>query len=66
MTMGYGYGLIGLIILVLDIWGIINVIGSGATNGSKLLWVLLILILPVIGLIAWFVAGPRGTKADLA
>ena len=66
MTMGYGYGLIGLIILVLDIWGIINVIGSGATNGSKLLWVLLILILPVIGLIAWFVAGPRGTKAHLA
>jgi hypothetical protein len=64
--MGYGYGLIGLIILVLDIWGIINVIGSSATNGSKLLWVLLILILPVIGLIAWFVAGPRGSKAHLA
>ncbi len=66
MTMGYGYGLIGLIILALDIWGIINVIGSGATNGTKLLWVLLILILPVIGLIAWFVAGPRGTRAHLA
>jgi hypothetical protein len=64
--MGYGYGLIGLIVLVLDIWGIINVVGSGATTGVKLLWVLLILILPVIGLIAWFVAGPRGTRAHLA
>jgi len=61
MTMGYG--LIGLIVLVLDIWGIINVIGSGATTGMKLLWVVLILILPVVGLIIWFIAGPRGAKA---
>jgi hypothetical protein len=60
-----GYGLIGLIVLILDIWGIINVVGSGATNGIKLLWVLLILILPVIGLIAWFLAGPRGTRAHI-
>jgi hypothetical protein len=64
--MTIGYGVIGLIVLVLDLWGIINVIGSGATTGTKLLWVLLILILPVIGLIVWFLAGPRGSKAHLA
>jgi hypothetical protein len=64
--MTIGYGLIGLIVLVLDLWGIINVIGCGATTGTKLLWVLLILILPVIGLIAWFLVGPRGTRAHLA
>lgn len=61
--MGVGYGLFGLVILILDIWGILNVIGSRATMGVKLLWILLIVILPVIGLIAWFVAGPRGTRA---
>ena len=61
--MGIEYGLLGLVILALDIWGIINVLGSGATTGVKLLWILLIVILPVIGLIAWFLAGPRRARA---
>ena len=61
--MGIGYGLFGLVILALDIWGIINVVGSGATTGVKLLWILLIVLLPVIGLIAWVLAGPRSTRA---
>jgi Phospholipase_D-nuclease N-terminal len=58
----YG-GIIGLIILALDIWAIINVIQSGASTGSKILWVLLILILPLLGLIIWYFAGPRGGRA---
>lgn len=59
--MGNGYGgLIGLIILALDIWAIINVFKSGASTGAKVLWILLILLLPVLGLIIWAIAGPRG------
>lgn len=54
-----GIGIIGLVILAADIWAIINVVGSGAGTGSKVLWILLILILPVIGLIVWLIAGPR-------
>ena len=61
--MTVGYGVVGLIILALDIWGIINVIGSGASMGVKLLWILLIIVLPVVGLIFWFLAGPRGARA---
>ena len=53
-------GLIGLIILALDIWAIINVIKSGAGTGAKVLWVLLILFLSVLGLVIWAIAGPRG------
>lgn len=53
-------GLVGLVILALDIWAIINVIKSGASGGAKVLWVLLILLLPVLGLIIWAIAGPRG------
>ena len=53
-------GLVGLIILVLDIWAIINVIKSGAGTGAKIIWVLLIIFLPVLGLIIWAIAGPRG------
>ncbi|WP_296248423.1 PLDc N-terminal domain-containing protein [Pseudomonas sp. UBA4194] len=52
--------LVGLIILALDIWAIINVIKSGAGTGAKVLWVLLIILLPVLGLIIWAIAGPRG------
>jgi len=54
-----GRELIGLAILVADIWAIINVLQSNATTGSKILWTLLILILPVVGLIIWYFAGPR-------
>ncbi|NWB91735.1 PLDc N-terminal domain-containing protein [Pseudomonas agarici] len=53
-------GLVGLIILALDIWAIINVLKSGAENGMKILWILLIILLPVLGLIIWAIAGPRG------
>lgn len=56
-------GLLGLIILIADIWAIINIIGSGASTGSKVIWVLVVLILPVIGLIIWLVAGPRSRPA---
>ncbi|WP_226505200.1 PLDc N-terminal domain-containing protein [Pseudomonas sp. MWU16-30317] len=53
-------GLIGLIILALDIWAILNVVKSGAEIGAKVLWILLIILLPVLGLIIWAIAGPRG------
>lgn len=52
--------LVGLIILALDIWAILNVIKSGAEIGAKVLWILLIILLPVLGLIIWAIAGPRG------
>lgn len=56
-------GLFGLIVLALDIWAIVNVLGSGASTGGKVLWIVLVLVLPVIGLIIWLVAGPRGRAA---
>jgi hypothetical protein len=52
-------GLIGLVILVADLWAILNVFQSSATMLAKLVWILLILLLPVIGFIAWLIAGPR-------
>lgn len=52
--------LLGLIILALDIWAIINVVRSSSDAGKKVLWVLLIVILPLLGLIIWALMGPRG------
>ena len=53
-------GLVGLIILALDIWAIVNVLKSSSEVGVKILWILLIVLLPVLGLIIWAIAGPRG------
>ena len=54
-------GLIGLVILVLDVWAIIKIVQSGASTGGKALWIVLVLILPILGLIIWFFAGPKGS-----
>ncbi|MGY3437624.1 MULTISPECIES: PLDc N-terminal domain-containing protein [unclassified Marinovum] len=56
------FGLFGLIILVIDIYAIYQVLSSGASTLSKLIWTLVILALPVLGFIAWLIAGPRGGK----
>ncbi len=55
-------GIGGVILLALNIWAIISIIGSGASTGSKVLWTLLVLVLPLIGFVIWFVAGPRGAR----
>jgi hypothetical protein len=52
-------GIFGLVVLVLDIWAIVKTVQSPATTGSKVLWVILILILPVLGLLLWLLLGPR-------
>jgi hypothetical protein len=54
-------GLLGLVILALNIWAIISVIKSNAEVGIKVLWIILIVLLPVVGLIIWALLGPKGT-----
>ena len=52
----------GLLVLAADIWAILNVAQSSATNGTKLVWILVVVLLPVLGVILWFFMGPRGSK----
>lgn len=52
-------GLGGLVILILDIWAIVSIIGSTASTGKKVLWCLAVLLLPILGFIAWLIFGPR-------
>lgn len=53
------YGLLGLIILILDIMAIVSVLQSGLEPLMKLVWVVLILALPIIGMALWFVMGSK-------
>jgi len=52
-------GIFGLLILIADVYAIISVVQSPAGTGSKVLWVVLILVLPILGLILWFLLGPK-------
>ncbi len=51
--------LIGLIVLVLDVIAIVDVIKSSADSGKKTLWVVLIVLLPVIGLVLYYLLGKK-------
>ncbi len=52
-------GLIGLIILILDVIAIIDAVKSPMETGKKVLWILLIVILPVVGLILYYLLGKK-------
>ncbi|WP_425092144.1 PLD nuclease N-terminal domain-containing protein [Tropicimonas sp. S265A] len=49
----------GLILLALNIWAFVSILSSSATTGRKVLWCLLVLILPLVGFIIWLLAGPK-------
>ena len=55
-------GILGLLILIGDIWAILNIVQSSESNGTKLLWIVLIVLLPFIGLAIWWFAGPKSAK----
>jgi len=61
--MMYRGGLWGLIVLVADVWALVNILQSGADTGTKVLWVVLVIFLPVLGFILWYFIGPKTGRA---
>lgn len=57
-------GLVGLVLFVFWIWAIIDVIATDDSlirNLPKLLWLLLVIVLPLIGAVCWLLLGrPQG------
>ena len=51
-------GIGGLIILIADIYAIVMILQSFAPRFQKLVWALVVFLLPLIGLVIWYVAGP--------
>jgi hypothetical protein len=64
-AMDIQYGFLGLVVLALDIWAIVSILRSAAEPVVKLVWIVAILLLPVIGLILWLIAGPGSARARL-
>jgi len=57
--MSMGYSVWGVLILIGDIWAIINILQSSVSNEKKLIWTVAVVLLPLLGLILWFFLGPR-------
>lgn len=53
-------GILGLLVLIADIYAVVKIAQTGAPGLHKLLWILLVVFLPVLGLIAWYLMGPGG------
>ena len=55
-------GIGGLLVLAADVWAIVNILQSGADTGGKVLWTVLVIVLPVLGFILWYFLGPKTGK----
>lgn len=51
---------VGVVLLLLDLWAINSIWRTTKSSGTKLGWAVLILIFPLIGVVIWGIAGPRG------
>jgi hypothetical protein len=56
------FSLVSIVILVLDVIALVSLLKSGADSGTKILWALLIILLPVLGMILYFLMGPGRRK----
>jgi hypothetical protein len=52
-------GIAALIVLILDIIAILDILKSSEETDSKALWIILILVLPVIGMVLYFLIGKK-------
>jgi len=56
------YGLAGLLVLILDIYVLFLIFTSSAEIAIKLVWAIVVLLLPLLGPILYLVIG-RGARA---
>ena len=60
----YRHGLWGILVLIADVWAIVSILQSGSETGRKVLWTVLVVVLPVIGFLLWLLMGPRTARPD--
>lgn len=51
--------MVALIVLILDIVALVDILKSSMDTGNKALWIILILILPVIGMVLYFLISKK-------
>jgi len=54
---------VGAVILLLDIFAIVSVLLGSSEVMRKLLWIVIILLLPVVGMVLYFLIGRSSADA---
>ena len=54
-------GIGGLIVLIANIWAIVKTVQSDASTLKKVIWIVVILLLPILGFILWLLFGPSAS-----
>ena len=62
MEIGTMWFFVTIFVVLLETWAIWHIIGSDRRAERKMLWVIVVVWLPVLGLLAWAVRGPRAVK----
>ncbi|MEM8579969.1 MAG: PLDc N-terminal domain-containing protein [Pseudomonadota bacterium] len=52
-------GLFGILALGLALYAVYNIWNSAASTGAKIVWSIILFIMPFLGFIAWLIFGPR-------
>ena len=55
-------GFLGLIHLALWVYAVIQIFNSSASTGTKILWIVIVAVLPLVGIIVWYFLGPGSPK----
>ena len=62
--MMYRQSVWGLLLLIADVWAVVNILQSTADTAKKVLWTVLVIVLPVLGLILWYLFGPKTGRSS--
>lgn len=52
-------GILGLVVFVLDILAILDCLKSSFDSSKKILWIIVILVLPVVGLVLYYLLAKK-------
>lgn len=52
-------GFFGVLVLIADVYAILQIMQSSASNIKKALWIVLVILLPLAGFILWYLLGPK-------
>jgi len=55
------FGFFGSLVLIADIYAVLKIAQSGASDGKKALWIAIVIVFPIIGFIFWYLMGPGGS-----
>ena len=58
-------GIVAVLVAVLDLVAIVQVWRTRIETGRRIIWSLVILLLPIVGLVMWFVAAGSRARARL-